>query len=52
MLAIYFLVSVVLAQEKTAEAGKSTGRAPPRCAVCKNLIKGRKNIKDCPKNQK
>ena len=49
---MYFLVSVVLAQEKTAEAAKSTRRAPPRCAVCKNLMKGHKNIKDCPKNQK
>ncbi|XP_028413623.1 uncharacterized protein LOC114536461 [Dendronephthya gigantea] len=27
-------------------------RAPPRCAVCKNPMKGHKKIKDCPKNQK
>ncbi len=43
-------VSVILAKEKAAKVAKSAGRAPPRCAVCKNLMKGHK--KDCPKNQK
>ncbi len=47
-----FPVSVVLAKEKAAKVAKSAGRAPTRCAVRKNLMKGHKNVKDCPKNQK
>ncbi|XP_028415670.1 uncharacterized protein LOC114539104 [Dendronephthya gigantea] len=45
-------ISVVLAQEEAAKIAKSAKRAPPRCAVCKNPMKGHKKIKDCPKNQK
>jgi hypothetical protein len=50
---ICFSVATVLAQETAAKVGKAAaGRAPPRCSVCKNLMKGHKNIEDCPKNQK
>ncbi|XP_028408273.1 uncharacterized protein LOC114530875 [Dendronephthya gigantea] len=46
-------ISVVLAQEKAAKAAKAaSGRAAPRCSLCKNLMKGHKEVKDCPKNQK
>ena len=47
------LVSVVIAKEKAADSqSRTTARAPPRCTACKNLMKGHKNVKDCPKNKK
>jgi hypothetical protein len=29
-----------------------TVRAKPHCSICKNPMKGHKNITTCPKNQK
>ncbi|XP_046864581.1 uncharacterized protein LOC124459055 [Xenia sp. Carnegie-2017] len=37
-------------EEKITDQRKE--RAAPRCTVCKNWMKGHKNIMNCPKNQK
>ena len=43
----FIIVSQVLAQEKQA---KKAEKAAPHCRICKNPMKGHKNVKDCPKN--
>ena len=50
---INFSVSEVLEQERVARAESrvATCRAIPCCSVCKNPMKGHKNIRDSPKNQ-
>ncbi|CAB4029311.1 Hypothetical predicted protein [Paramuricea clavata] len=39
-------------QEAPVSQDQTTGRAKPHCSICKQPMKGHKNVANCPKNQK
>ena len=44
------LVPAVTSGNKTSET--VTPRNPPKCTLCKQPMKGHKNVTNCPRNQK
>ena len=53
---MYFITDPSAAQAAQTSATSATTaretRTAPCCRVCKNLMKGHKNVTDCPRNNK
>jgi hypothetical protein len=45
---LFLLVPVMVVSSQVGDATRSK----PKCKACKKPMKGHKNVKDCPKNQK
>ena len=51
ILILFLTVSSILTVENQGPSTRKT-RAQPKCSICKEPMKGHKNVINCPKNQK